>query len=68
VTTARFNQLAGATARATEMAYNLAVAGTRTGSFQCPKCRGTVRFSALVAPHKSAGSCTTTGCVRWAVQ
>lgn len=71
MTTARFNTLAGPTARA--MA---AVKGVHcpppeyrpvqavAGSIACPKCGGSLKFT--VAPSGiSTGRCNSAGCVRW---
>lgn len=68
--TARFRKLAGPTAEAMAKAYELANGGENVGAFPCPsKCGGTVRFTATPGqPHRHAGSCTSTGCVRWAAQ
>lgn len=70
MTTARFNKLAGPTSRAMAEAYQRVKDGQAGGTFACPTgCGGTVRYSGNVKmPHRTAGSCNTTGCIRWAVQ
>jgi hypothetical protein len=67
MTTERFNSLAGATALAMNTAHKMTGSGTPAGSFVCPKCGSTVRYSGnLSAPHRTAGNCLRPGCVRWA--
>lgn len=67
MTTQRFNSLAGAIAQAMNTAHKLTEGGTGAGTFTCPKCGGTVRYSGnLKEPHRTAGSCPTRECVRWA--
>lgn len=51
-------------AQAMKMAFDLATAGTKEGTFPCPKCHSTLRFAALI-PHKSSGRCSAAGCIRW---
>lgn len=70
MTTARFNRLASATARAMAAAHDQTSAGQAHGSFACPSgCGGTVRYSGNPQqPHRTAGSCSTRGCIRWAQQ
>jgi hypothetical protein len=52
-------------AQAMKKAFDLSTAGTKEGTFACPKCGSTVRFTALI-PHKSSGQCAAAGCIRWA--
>lgn len=71
MTTARFSRLASPTAQAMAKAYELARDGTAHGRFPCtaPRCGGVIEFTAkLQEPHKSAGSCKSPNCVRWAQQ
>jgi hypothetical protein len=69
MTTERFNDLAGATARAMQLAHDQVKFGRVVGSIACPKCGGSIRFSGnLNAPHRTAGSCLSARCVRWAAQ
>jgi hypothetical protein len=65
MTTAQFSRLASATAQAQARAFELSTAGTKEGTFPCPKCGSQVRFTALI-PHKSSGQCAAAGCIRWA--
>ena len=64
MTTAASSTKAGATARAMTTAYEKASAGQKAGTFACPKCGGTVRFTAA-APEKTDGRCNSANCVRW---
>jgi hypothetical protein len=69
VTTERFNTLAGAVAQAMNTAHKMTEGGTPAGTFACPKCGSSVRYSGnLQAPHRTAGNCIRPGCVRWAAQ
>lgn len=67
MTSPNFNSQAGPIAQAMNKAYLLAKAGTTEGSFACPKCGSTVKFTALVAgmPHRSSGKCSARGCIKW---
>jgi hypothetical protein len=64
VTTEHFASQASALAQAQNRAYQLATDGQTQGTFPCPKCGSTVRFTALI-PHKSSGRCSAAGCIRW---
>jgi hypothetical protein len=69
MTTARFNDLASATARAMAEAHRQVTQGNVTGSITCPKCGSMIRYTGnLLAPHRTAGSCLTARCIRWAAQ
>jgi hypothetical protein len=65
VTTPQFSRLASATAQAQAHAFELSTAGQTQGTFPCPRCGSTVRFTAPI-PHKSSGQCSAGGCIRWA--
>lgn len=64
MTTEAFSSQLGALAKAQARAYELATAGQTQGTFPCPRCGSTVRFTALIA-HKSSGQCSAAGCLRW---
>jgi hypothetical protein len=64
VTTEAFASQLGALAQAQARAWELATAGQKEGTFPCPRCGSTVKFTALIA-HKSSGRCTAAGCIRW---
>jgi hypothetical protein len=52
------------TAQAMKKAFDLSTAGQKQGTFPCPRCGSTVRFTALI-PHQSSGQCSAAGCLRW---
>ena len=62
--TENFNRHAGAIAQAMNKAFELSTAGTKEGTFACPKCGSPVKFTALI-PYKSSGKCSARGCIRW---
>ncbi len=64
MTSPNFNSQAGPIAQAMNKAYELSKAGTKSGTFACPKCGSAVKFTALV-PHRSSGKCAAKGCIRW---
>lgn len=64
MTTPAFNRRAGPTAQAMNTAYKRSMAGEKEGTFPCPKCGSTVRFTALI-PHESSGQCNAACGVKW---
>jgi ribosomal protein S27AE len=64
MTTEAFAAKVSPIAQAMKRAYELSTAGTKEGTFPCPKCGSQVRFTALV-PHQSRGQCSAAGCIRW---
>lgn len=66
MTTSAFAARVSPNAQAMLRAFELASAGQKQGTFECPGCHSQVRYTAT-APHKTEGHCTA-GCgVRWAV-
>jgi hypothetical protein len=64
MTTALFSSLVGPTARAMHEAQKAMQGGQVQGKLTCPKCKGTINWAGR--DGKSAGSCTSARCVRWA--